>query len=246
MKKSINPAVEMISKGPDIYLHSFSFLKVAIIITFSLLCYYLLKKLIRFFVNTGVLGKSHIYYKTSNVLILIVSVLIFLIGLTNVSGESLLLSLFFFVTLAIIVGFSLVDLAKSFLASIILGMKEGLMVGDYVTIKNLEGEVISIDTFFITILSDNGVKNYIPTHLVLKNTFHIQPKKMGPSITLTVPIDKVSGQNLMRLAYLCPFRKKESPVKITKTEKNNNKLFMEMIHQNCKDQVKEYFERHYQ
>ena len=245
MKKSINPAVEMISKGPEFYLHSFSFLKVALIIIFSLLIYYLLKKLTQLFVNTGVLGKTHIYYKTSNIFILIISVLIFLIGLTNISGESLLFSLFFFVTLAIIVGFSLVDLARSFWASIILGMRENLTVGDYLTVKNFEGEVISIDTFFITVLSDQEVKIYIPTHMILKNTYQIHPKKAGPSITLTVPCNKISRQNLLRLTYLCPFRKKESQVKITTTEKNHE-LFMEVINQDYQVQIEEYFKKHYQ
>ncbi len=246
MKTPIDSAVQVISeKGPEFSVHTFSFFKIGFIIALSFLIYYVSGKLIRLMLNTGVLGKTGIYYKIINASTFIVPVFLFLIGLINVSQDSLMISMFFFLTFSITLGYSLIDPAKSLIASLVIGLRENLMINDYLIMKDFEGEILSIDTFHITLLSPHGVKTYIPTHHILETAYEVHSKKGGPSITLTVLSGKISRQNLERLAYLCPFRKQDSMVRISNVE-NNYKLFMEITDQNCRPQINEYFEKHWQ
>lgn len=246
MKTPIDSAVQAISeKGPELSIHTFSFFKIGFVIALSFFIYYLSVKLVHLMVNTGVFGRSGIYYKIINACTIMVPVSVFLIGLINVSQDSLIISFFFFITFSIILGYSLIDPAKSLIASIVIGLRENLTVNDYIIMKNFEGEVISIDTFHITLKSSQGVRTYIPTHHILQTTYEVHSKKEGPSINITIPSDKISIQNLERLAYLCPFRKQDSTVKISNSE-DGYQLFMEIIDQDCRFQINEYFEKHWQ
>lgn len=246
MKTPIDSAVQVISeKGPEFSIHTFSFFKIGFFIAFSFLIYYLSGKLVRLMLNTGVLGRTSLYYKILKACTFIVPVFFFLIGLVNVSQDSLIISFFFFITFSIVLGYSLIDPAQSLIASVVIGLRENLMVGDYIVMKDFEGEVLSIDTFHITLQSPQGVKTYIPTHHILKTTYEVHSKKEGPSVTMTIPSDKISRRNLERLAHLCPFRKQDSTPKISNFE-NGYKLSMEIINQNCRLQVNEYFEKHWQ
>ena len=246
MKTPIDSAVKVISeKGPELSIHTFSFFKIGFVIAFSLLIYYLSGKLVRFMLNTGVLGRSGIYYKLINACTFIVPVFFFLIGLASVSQDSPVASLFFFLTFSIILGYSLIDPAQSLIASVVIGLRENLTVNDYLIMKDFEGEVLAIDTFHITLQSPQGVKTYIPTHHIFKTTYEIHSRKGGPSMTLTISSNKISRKNLERLACLCPFRKQDSMVKISDFE-NEYKLFMEIVNQDCRLQVNEYFEKHWQ
>ena len=246
MKTPIDSAVQVISeKGPEFSIHTFSFFKIGFTIAFSFFIYYFSRKLVQLMVNTGVFGTSGIYYKIINAGTFVIPVFFFLIGLVNVSQDSLIISLFFFITFSIILGYSLIDPAKSLIASMVISLRENLMVNDYIIMKDFEGEIISIDTFHITLESPQGVKTYIPTHHILKTTYEVHSKKGGPSITITIPSDKISRKNLERLAYLCPFRKQDSTVKISNS-KNGYQLFMEITNQECRLQANEYFEKHWQ
>ena len=246
MKAPINSAIETISnQGYQLSLDMFSIFKMVFVVVIAALVYHMMRGWMKLLLNTGVIGKTGVYYKFINAFVFIVPTLVFLFGLTNVSQNSLLVSLVFLITFSIVLGYSFVDSAKSLLVSLIIHLRGDLMVGDYLAFGQCEGEIVSMDAFQITLRSPQGVKIHIPTHIIFKNVYKIYPKRGGPSFSITIPLNKISQRDVERLAWLCPFRRENSDVKISLVG-NSYQLSMEIISQDCLPQVNQYFERHWQ
>ena len=228
---------------PELSLQVASFLQIGLFALLAALVYYVARRLLFGISNTGALGKKTIFYRVINVATFIVPGLIFLYGLTQVSQDSLFVSLLFFVVFSIIFGFALVDPAKSILASLLITIRGDLKVGDYITIGKIEGEIFSIGAFNILILSKTGSKTYIPTNQILQSPYEVHAKKGGPSIVVNVPSEKINKQNLERLAHLCAFKRKGSDIRIS-TQDGVHKLSIEIINRECRPWVHRYFEQH--
>lgn len=245
MTDSTNSVVSLPIDLPELSLQVVSFLQIAFYLAVATIVYYLTRRLVQIMSNTGALEKRTLYYQIINVSTFILPAFIFLYGLTNVSRDSLFVSLLFFVIFSIVFGFSLVDPAKSLLATLLIAVRGDLKVGDYITFDKNEGEIVAIGAFNIILQSKNGGRSYIPTSQILQNSYEIHAKKGGPSVVLTISAEKLSKKSLERLAHLCPFKRKGSDIRIS-TLDGNHKLSIEIISRESRPWVSKYFDRHTQ
>ena len=230
---------------PELSLQVVSFLQIGFYIALAIIVYYFTRRLMQLMSSTGALEKRTLYYQVINLSTFILPGLIFLYGLTNVSEDSLFVSLLFFVIFSIVFGFSLVEPTKALFASLLIAVRGDLKVGDYITFEGFEGEITAIGAFNLIVHSKTGARTVIPTQRIMQNTYEVHAKKGGPSIVLNVPSDKISKKNLERLAHLCPFKRKGSDIRISTLE-GNHKLSIEIINRECRPWVNKYFERHSQ
>lgn len=246
MTDTANSAVNPLSLDlPQLSLRASSFIQIGFFIALAAMTYYLSRRVLKTMGNTGALEKRTLFYRMMNILTFILPGLIFLYGLTSVSRGSLFVSLLFFVILSIVFGFTLIDPAKSILASMIITLRGDLRVGDYITVGNIEGEISSIGALNILIISKKGSRTFIPTHRVLNQAYEVHAKKGGPSITITVPADKISKRNLERLAHLCTFKRKGSDLRVS-TMDGQHKLSLEISNREARPWVQKYFDKHLQ
>lgn len=230
---------------PELSLQVVSFLSIGFYIALAILVYYFTRRLLQLMSNTGALEKRTLYYRIINASTFVLPGFIFLYGLTNVSQDSLFVSLLFFVIFSIVFGFSLVEPAKALFSSLLITIRGDLKVGDYITFEGVEGEITSIGAFNLIVHSKSGARTVIPTQRVMQNTYEVHAKKGGPSVILNISAEKINKQNLTRLAHLCPFKRKGSDIRIS-TLDGYHKLSIEIINRECRSWVNKYFERHSQ
>ncbi len=230
---------------PELSLQVVSFLQIGFFVLLASFTYYVMRRFLLAMRSTGALEKKTVFYQIINVSTFLLPGFIFLYGLTNVSQDSLFVSLLFFVIFSIIAGFALVEPSKSILASILITIRGDLKVGDYISFDSIEGEIHAIGAFNILLLSKNGSRTFIPTHQILQRPYEVHAKKGGPSIMISVSADKISKRNLERLAHLCSFKRKGSDIRIS-TLDGQHKLSIEIVNRESRPWVQKYFERHTQ
>ncbi len=230
---------------PELSMQVVSFLQIGLFIALATLAYYVTRKFLQTMGNTGALEKSTLTYQVLNIATFVLPGLIFLYGLTNVSQDSLFVSLLFFVIFSIVLGYSLIDPMKSILAALMITVRGDLRVGDYITMGDVEGEIAAIGAFNILVLTKNGSRTFIPTNKILNQAYEIHAKKGGPSIMINVPSDKISKRNLERLAHLCAFKRKGSDIRIS-TMDGQHRLSIEIVNREARPWVQKYFDRHLQ
>ncbi len=230
---------------PELSLQVVSFIQIGFFIAMAVLTYYVTRRVLQTMGNTGALEKRALVYQTLNIATFFLPGLIFLYGLTSVSQDSLFVSLLFFVIFSIVIGFSLVEPAKSILAAMLITIRGDLRVGDYITIDKLEGEISAIGAFNILVLTKNGSRTFLPTHRVLNQPFEIHAKKGGPSIMINLPSEKITKRNLERLAHLCAFKRKGSDIRIS-TMDGQHRLSIEIVNREARPWVQRYFDKHLQ
>ncbi|MCJ8278140.1 MAG: mechanosensitive ion channel family protein [Bdellovibrionales bacterium] len=230
---------------PELSLQVVSFMQIASFIMVATLVYLALRKGLSLVKNTGVIEKKTLFFKTVNALTFVIPTFIFLYGLTTVSQDSLFLSLLFFVVFSIVIGFSLVEPVKALLASGLIHLRGDVQVGDYIHIGIVEGEVQTIGAINIVIQTRSGSRSFIPTHQILQQSYEIHAKKGGPSISINIPADKIKKKDVEKLAHLCPYKKKNSDIRLS-TQDGIHKLHIEVINRECRPWVNKYFEQHAQ
>lgn len=246
MKDSANSAVSGLPIDlPELSLQVLSFFELGVFVLLATLTYYFTRKLLQAMGNAGAVEKQTLFFRILNLSTFILPVFIFLYGLTSVSKDSLFVSLLFFVIFSIVLGFSLVEPAKSVLAALLVTIRGDIRAGDYITMDKIEGEISSIGAFNILILSKNGSRTFIPTHKFLNQAYEVHAKKGGPSISIGVPSDKISKKDLARLAHLCAFKRKGSDIRIS-TNDNEHRLSLEIVNRQARNWVQNYFDRHIQ
>lgn len=246
MKESAKSAVDSIGFDlPELSLQVVSFMQIASYGLLALLLYLVLRKVLRTVKNYGVIENTTVFFKVANVLTFAFPGLILVYGITDVSQNSLFLSLLLFVVFSIILGFSLIEPARSAFASSLIHLRGDLQVGDYIHIGITEGEVQNIGVFNIVLLTPSGSRCFIPNHQVMQQSYEIFAKKGGPSISISIPANKLKRRDVEKLAHLCPYKKRNSDIRIS-TQDGTHKLHMEVIHRDCRSSVTKYFEEHYQ
>lgn len=230
---------------PELSLQVVSFMQLASFALVAALVYFVLRKLLKTVKNSGAVERRTLFFKGIQASTFIIPVFIFLYGLTNVSQDSLFVSLLLFVVFSIVIGFSLIDPVRSIFASGLIQLRGDLQVGDYIHIGILEGEIQSIGALNIVIHTRSGSRSFIPTHQVLQQSYEIFAKKGGPSITISIPSDKIKKRDVEKLAHLCPYKKRNSEIRLS-TQDNVHKLHIEVINRECRSWVNQYFEQHSQ
>lgn len=244
MQDSIDSVAKPLSQAlPDLSLQVISFLEIGIYILMAASIYYMARKSLFTIRQTGVLERRTLTYQLLNISTFLIPGFIFLYGLTQVSKDSLFVSLLFFVIFSIVFGFSLVDPVKSILAAILITIRGDLKLGDYISLGETEGEVHSIGAFNILVITKNGSRTFIPTQKILNHPYEIHAKKGGPSILINVPSTKISKRNLEKLAHLCAFKRRGSDVRISTTE-GFHKLSIEIVNREARPWVQKYFDKH--
>lgn len=246
MKDSANSGISsLLIDLPELSLQVVSFLQIGFFLLFATLTYYVSRRFLLAFSSSGAVEKRTFSFQFLNISTFVLPGFIFLYGLTQVSQDSLFVSLLFFVIFSIVFGFSLVEPTKSVLASLLITIRGDLKPGDYITMGEIEGEIINVGAFNIFVLSKNGSRTFIPTHQILQHPYEIHAKKGGPSITVNIPADKITKRNLERLAHLCAFKRKGSDIRIS-TDDGIHKLSIEIVNREARSWVNKYFDHHIQ
>ena len=243
MKVSTTSGNQLDMAFPELSIQVVSFFQIGFFVLFAILAYYLTRRMILILSNSGILEKRSITYHIFNISTFVLPGIIFLLGLTKVSQNSLFVSLLFFVIFSIIFGFSLIQPARNILASLFITLRGELRNGDYISLGQVEGEVLAVGAFNVQIQSKSGSKTFIPNYHILQSPFEIHAKKGGPSIMINIPSDKISKKNLERLAHLCPFKRRGSDIRIS-TIDGNHKLTIEIVNRQCRPWVNKYFTKH--
>lgn len=245
MKDPVNSVNQFPVNFPELSLQVISFLQIGFYILLAILIYYLSRRMLMIFGNTGALEKRTLSFQILNISTFILPGFVFLYGLTSVSQDSLFVSLLFFVIFSIIFGFSLVDPSRNLLASLIITVRGDLKVGDYISINKIEGEIYAIGALNVLLINKSGARTFVPTYQILQQPYEVHAKKGGPSIMVNVPADNISKRNLERLAHLCPFKRKGTDVRIS-TLDGSHKLSLEIVNRESRPWVIKYFDKHTQ
>jgi small-conductance mechanosensitive channel len=243
MQDSTTSVNQLGMEFPELSIQVVSFFQIGFFVVLAILAYYLSRRFMQILSSSGVIEKRSLTYQVLNISTFVLPGIIFLIGLTRVSQNSLFVSLLFFVIFSIIFGFSLIQPARNILASLFITLRGELRVGDYISLAQVEGEVLSVGAFNVQIQSKSGSKTFIPNYHILQSPFEIHAKKGGPSIMINIPSDKISKKNLERLAHLCPFKRRGSDIRIS-TIDGNHKLTIEIVNRQCRPWVNKYFSKH--
>lgn len=237
---------QMTESLPQISIQAVSFLQVAFYFVLAGFIYYFSRKSLRILTQTGVLKKASPLSYGLNVLIFLAPLVIVVFGMTTVSKQSLFVSLLFFIVFSAVLTITLIEPARALFASLLLYLRADFRPGDHVTFASgKEGEVVSVGPLHIILNSKNGSRIVIPAHIAIKESYEIHVKRGGPAIVLSVSANKVSRKNLEKLAHLCPYKRKDSDVRIS-TINGEHKLSIEIVNRDCRHWVYRYFETHEQ
>jgi len=245
-KASTSELTQMTQSLPQISIQAVSFLQVAFYFGLAGFIYYFSRKSLRILTQSGVLKKSSPLSYSLSVLIFLAPLFIVVFGMTTVSKQSLFISLLFFIVFSAVLTFTLVEPARALFASLLLYLRADFRPGDHVTFESgKEGEVVSVGPLHIILNSKSGSRIVIPAHVAIKESYEIHVKRGGPAIVLSVSANKVSRKNLEKLAHLCPYKRKDSDVRIS-TINAEHKLSIEIVNRDCRPWVYKYFETHEQ
>ena len=228
---------------PSLSLQVVSFLKIGIYLGLSGLIWLVLRQIVAISVNAGIVRRKSIIFQILNFSSFILPGLFFLYGLSVISRESLFASVLFFVIFSIVLGFVLVEPARNLFSSLILNLRGDLKAGDYVKTKDTEGEIQNIGAFSILIINKSGSRTYVPNHQFLEMPYEVFAEKGGPTMLVSYPTSKITKKNLIRIAHLCPYKRKGSDVRLS-TIDNTHNVTLEVINRECRPWVSQFFDNH--
>jgi|GEM_PF-3734567 len=227
-------------KLPDLQLQVFSFFELAAVIAVALAVYYIFRKLLIVCGNLGFLERSSTAYKVVNILSFVLPSLVFLYGFSQVSKNSFFISLLFFVLVSFVGAFALIDPARCLMATMMIHLKGNLREGDFIVVGDAQGKIVQVGPLSLVIVSRGGNKVFLPTYKVLRMPYEVHDRGGGSTISLELS-GHFEKQKIERLAHLCPYKRSNSDVIVTK--KNDlNRLKMELHSRDLKPLVEKYFD----
>jgi small-conductance mechanosensitive channel len=231
---------------PEVSIQAISFLHIAFYFLLASIIYYLSKKSLTLFAQSGALRKGGPLFYLLNTAIFLAPILVIFYGMTTVSKQSLFVGLLFFIVFSTVLALTLIEPAKALFASLLLYMRADFSAGDHVSFSSgKEGEVVSVGPLHIILNSKTGSRIVIPAHLALKDSYEVHVKRGGPAIVVSLSAEHISRPHLEKLAHLCPYKRKDSDVRIS-TINGEHKLSIEINHRDCRPWVYRYFENHLQ